>query len=67
MNGPGPGPGPKFAPVPGLGPAQILGLGPGPGPFIDMKCLSIICNFLNRKGPHTKPPCVKLPFNRYEL
>jgi len=28
------------------------GPGPGPGPGV-----------LNRKGPHTKAPCVKLPFN----
>jgi len=33
----------------------------------DMKCLSIIFNFLNRKGPHTKPPCVKLPFHNYRV
>jgi len=65
MNGPGLGPRPKFAPGPGPGPgpAQILAWVQARTHSFDMKCLSIIFNFLNRKGPHTKPPCVKPPFN----
>jgi len=65
MNGTGPGPRPKFAPVPGPGQAQaqILAWVQARAHSFDIKCLSIFFNFLNRKGPHTKPPFVKLPFN----
>jgi len=65
MNGPGPGPRPKICagPGPGSGPGANFGLGQARAHSFDMKCLSIIFNFLNRKGPHTKPPCVKPPFN----
>jgi len=51
----GPGPGPAQA--------QILAWVQARAHSFDIKCLSIILNFLNRKGPHTKPPCVKPPFN----
>ena len=62
---------------PGLDPGQNLRLGRARArdrrkfwawararahPF-DLKCLSIYFNFLNRKSPHTKPPCVNPPFN----
>jgi len=69
MNGPGPGPRPKFAPGPGPGPgpAQILARLQVRAHSFDMNCLNIFCNFLNRKGPHTKPPFVKPPFNNNRM